>query len=115
MVYPVGTGNCYRLTTGVARMDDGHIGYCGIWASEWLRAGNGLRLIARLPLAAMVPVPGSGRYLAFVPREWSQDEREAQLKVYMWEFWLATFGLEQTREHLREHLAQRGAEEHGAA
>lgn len=88
---------------------------CGQWRHEWIRAGNGLRLIARLPAAAMLRIPNTNHYVAFLPREWSQQRREAQLKLYMWDFWLATFGLEQTREHLRAHLTHGGIDEHDIA
>ena len=87
----------------------------GPWAMEWMRAGNGLRLIARLPIPAMVRLPGTARYLAFLPCEWSRAEQEAQMKLYMWDFWLATFGLEKTREQLRDFLAHHEAGEHGVA
>jgi len=63
----------------------------------------------------MLRIPSTNRYIAFLPQEWSQNEREAQLKLYMWDFWLGTFGLEQTREHLREHLAHGGRDEHDIA
>jgi hypothetical protein len=87
----------------------------GQWRHEWIRAGNGLRLIARLPIPAMLRIPSTNHYVAFLPREWSENEREAQLKLYMWDFWLATFGLEQPREHLREHLMHGGVDEHDIA
>jgi len=71
--------------------------------SIWLRRGNGIRLIARLPYEEMVVTP-CGDTLALVPAEWIGTRRDAAFTDLLWRHYLMRYGHEATRAQFRAWL-----------
>lgn len=69
----------------------------------WLRRGNGVRRIPRLPYAEMVVIP-CGDALALIPAEWVGERREKAFRRLLWRYYLMHYGHQPTREQFRAWL-----------